>query len=159
MRFLVPLALASVGCMTESPIDDSERQRARATQRATTACAGLAPELVERTLEDAPHLLIKAERITEFGGRPRRLQTIGVRLHVHNDLGLDQRSAERVLSCQSARYAASGLSLTARDPLAVEGLDLSVHRADHAIEFVLRARDPRHAEEAARRASALLENR
>ena len=158
MCFLVSLVLAA-GCWTESPIDDSARQRARATQRADVACAGLAPELVERTLEDAPHLLIQAEPITEFGGRPRRLQTVGLRLHVQNDLGLDQSSAERVLSCQSARYAASGTSLTARDPLAVEGLDLRVHRADHAIELVLRARDPRHAEEAVRRASALLENR
>ncbi|AKF09755.1 hypothetical protein DB32_006904 [Sandaracinus amylolyticus] len=153
------VASTSGGCFTHSPIDDSGRQRARATERAAIACDGLAPELVERTLADAPHLVLHAEAITAFGGRPRRLQTLGVRIRVDNDLGLDARLAERVLSCQSARYAARGESLTARDPLAVAGLVMRVEKADDHIELVLRARDPRDAEEAVRRASALLADR
>ncbi|UJR86795.1 hypothetical protein [Sandaracinus amylolyticus] len=153
------LVLGSTGCFTHSPIDDSGRQRARASQRAALACGGLAPELVDRTLADAPHLLLHAEAITAFGGNPRRLQTLGVRMHVDNDLGLDAALAERVLSCQSARYAASGESLGARDPLAVGGLVLRIEKVDEKIELVLRARDPRDAEEAVRRASALMAER
>lgn len=141
--------------MHQSPIDDSARTRAQATQRAATLCEGFAPELLERTLSGDPARVVNAEPITEFGEKPRTLRTIGVRMQVRDPQVTSAPAIERLLSCHAARYAA-GMAPGEHDPLAVEGIELQARStgADH-YEVVLRSDDDRAAAEAARRALRL----
>ncbi len=150
----IALAIAASGCMHQSPIDDSARSRAQATQRAATLCEGFTPELLDRTLSEDPSRVVDAEPITEFGGKPRTLRTIGVRMRLRDAHVPGAASVERLLSCQAARYAA-GILPGEHDPLAVEGVELRAHRSGDHYEVVLRADDERAAAEAARRARRL----
>ena len=144
------IAIAVAGCVHRSPIDDGARRRARAA----ALCEGLDATAMDRTLADDPGRVLGAEPITEFGGRPRRLRTVGVRMRVQGAPRASSVSIEQLLSCQAARYAA-GLVPGDRDPLAVAGIELRARPTGYGFELVLRAGDDRAAAEAARRARIL----
>lgn len=150
---MLSIAIATSGCVHQSPVDDGARRHARVA----TLCEGLDEASIDRTFAGDPARVLRAEPITEFGGRPRRLRTVGVRMRVRDD----QRHAsalaiEQLLSCQAARYAA-GIVHGEHDPLAVEGLELRAQPTDDGFELVLRTDDDRAGAEAARRARRLTE--